>query len=70
MNVWLQCNINDVENLEWNCTLFVCVKRKIVYLKTYVADFDMSLLDTQFKKKNKIEHIVVLRLSPCCECRI
>ena len=28
----------------------------MVYLKTYVADFDMSLLNTQFKKKNnKIE---------------
>ena len=55
MDIWLQCNIFDVENLGWNCTLFVCVKRQIVYLKTYVANFDMSLLDTQFKKKNKID---------------
>lgn len=32
----------------------MCVKRQIVYLKTYVADIDMSLLDTQFKKRVKL----------------
>ena len=34
--------------------IHMCVKRQIVYLKTYVADFNMSLLDTQFKKRIKL----------------
>jgi len=39
------------------------VKRKIVYLKIFVADFDMPLLDTPFKKK-RIKLNIVYGLFP------